>query len=311
MNGNRIGFARSALERGRWALLGLWLCAATGSLQAQTDARAAPVSLLDDRGRQLSLAVPPRRIVSLLPSLTEGVCALGGCERLVGTDRYSNSPARVLALPKLGWMEDAQLERIVALKPDVVLAAASMRAIDRLESLGLKVVVLESKTHADVQRSLQVLATMLGTPDAAAPLWARIERDVERAHARVPAPMRGQRVYFEVDATPYAAGESSFIGQTLRRLGLANIVPAQDGPFPQLNPEFVVRARPDIVMAVQRNLDEMPSRPGWARLPAMRDGRVCGFSSERFEVLERPGPRLGEAALMLADCLVALAESSR
>jgi iron complex transport system substrate-binding protein len=276
-----------------------------------TQASASPIVVQDDRGNVLTFAVAPQRIVSLLPSLTESVCALGSCDRLVGTDRYSNSPSRVIRLPKLGGIEDANLERIVALKPDVVLAAPSTRVVERLESLGLKVVLLESKTHDDVQRSLIVLAALLGTPDAAVPLWNTIQKQVEQAAGRVPVALRGQRVYFEVDATPYAAGEGSFIGETLTRLGLANAVPAALGPFPQLNPEFVVRAQPDIVMAEQRSIDEMPGRPGWARLHALRDHRVCGFSNERYEVLVRPGPRLGDAAQLLADCLVAFGTTTR
>lgn len=280
-------------------------------LAAALPARAQPITLRDDRGSEQTWAASPQRIVSLLPSLTEGVCALGACERLVGTDRYSNSPERVTALPKLGGIEDANLERIVALKPDVVLAAPSARVVERLEALGIRVLLLESKTHADVQRSLQVLSALLGTPAAAAPVWDAIQRDVARAAARVPAALRGQRVYFEIDTTPYAAGESSFIGETLARLGMANAVPAALGPFPKLNPEFVVRAQPDVVMAVQRAIDEMPRRPGWDRLNALRDRRTCGFGSERYEVLVRPGPRLGEAALLLADCLAALGAAAK
>lgn len=305
--------ARTLRRSGVALLLALAMCASAAPLPAQSPRAVeppAPIVLVDDRGREQILTASPRRIVSLLPSLTESVCALGGCARLVGTDRYSNSPERVQALPKLGGIEDAHLERIVALKPDVVLAAPSSRVVERLEALGLKVLVLESKTHADVQRSLTVLAAMLGTPAAAATVWDGIQRDVDRAVARVPSALRGQRVYFEVDATPYAAGEASFIGQTLRRLGLGNIVRAEDGPFPQLNPEYVVRAQPDIVMAARRNLDEMARRPGWSQLRALRDGRVCGFGNERYEVLVRPGPRLGEAALLLADCLVALRGAS-
>src|SRR6185436_3075940 len=104
-------------------------------------------------------------------------------------------PAEVLALPKLGGIDDAQVERIVALKPDVVLAATSARIIERLEQLGVHVVV--SKTHADVQRSLATIAQLLGTPERAAPVWARIQREMAEAAARVPARVRGQRVYFE------------------------------------------------------------------------------------------------------------------
>ncbi|MEI7465662.1 MAG: helical backbone metal receptor [Burkholderiales bacterium] len=276
-----------------------------------TQASASPIVVQDARGTLQTFAAVPRRIVSLLPSLTESVCVLGGCERLVGTDRYSNWPSSVIRLPKLGGIEDANLERIVALKPDVVLAAPSTRVVERLEALGLKVVLLESKTHAEVRRTLNVLAALLGTPGASAPLWNTIQRQVERAAEGVPVALRGQHVYFEVDATPYAAGEGSFIGETLTRLGLANTVPAVLGPFPQLNPEFVVRAQPDIVMAAQREIDQMPRRPGWSQLNALRDHRVCGFSNERFEVLVRPGPRLGEAAQLLADCLIALGTTTR
>ena len=271
-------------------------------------ATLAQVTLKDDRGTTLVLAAPPQRIVSLLPSLTESVCALGACARLVGTDRFSNSPASVIGLPKLGGIDDAQIERIVALRPDLVLLSPSTRVSDRLESLGLKVLVLEARDHADVKRSLTLLAQMLGTPAEAERLWSVIERDTRAAAERVPAALRGQRVYFEVDATPYAAGAGSFIGETLARLGLANAVPAELGPFPKLNPEYVVRLQPDIVMANDRNLAEMPKRPGWSTLRALQRGRSCGFGPGRYELLIRPGPRMGEAARVLADCLVAISQ---
>ena len=272
-------------------------------------AAQAQILVRDDRGSEFRAAVPPGRIVSLLPSLTESVCALGACDRLVGTDRYSNSPASVVALPKLGGLDDAQVERIVALKPDVVLASPSARVIDRLESLGLEVVVLESRTHSDVKRSLQQIATIIGKPQVAQQVWMQIERGLEQARNRVPTRLRGQRVYFEVASTPYAAGEASFIGETLRQLGMRNAIPAELGPFPKLNPEFVVRLRPDIIMASSRGIAEMPDRPGWRSLPALKANRSCGFDTASYEVLVRPGPRLGEAAGVLARCLSSLTES--
>ncbi|MDE2298872.1 MAG: ABC transporter substrate-binding protein, partial [Burkholderiales bacterium] len=131
-------------------------------------------------------------------------------------------------------------------------------------------------------------------------------RDVRAAAARVPAALRGRRVYFEVDATPYAAGAGSFIGELLARMGLANAVPAALGPFPKLNPEYVVHLQPDVVMASAQDLATMPGRPGWGALNALRDGRTCGYTSAQFELLTRSGPRLGEAASMLADCLVSI-----
>jgi iron complex transport system substrate-binding protein len=260
----------------------------------------------DDRGASIAFAAPPQRIVSLLPSLTESVCAIGACARLVGTDRFSNWPASVAALPKLGGVDDVRIEALVALKPDVVLVTSSARVIDRLEELGLKVIVLESRNRADVRRSLTVLARMMGVPAAAEDAWATIERATRDAAAHVPPSMRGLRVYFEVDPTPYAAGPASFIGETLTELGMANALPAELGAFPKPNPEYIVRLQPDIVIASRQNLADMAKRPGWSALRALREQRTCGFASERYDLLVRPGPRMGEAAALLADCLVDL-----
>lgn len=286
------------MSRGRWWLV-LWLALAVGFARAE-------VSVRDDRGATVKLAAPPQRIVTLLPSLTETVCALGFCERLVGTDRYSNWPASVPALPKLGGMDDTQVERLVALRPDVVLAARSTRAVERLESLGLTVVVLEPRSQAEARRTVATIATLMGRPEQGAVLWARIDQQVQRAAARVPAALRGRKVYFEVDSAPYAAGSTSFLGELLTQLGLGNIVPPALGPFPKLNPEFIVQAQPDLVMAVDRNLRDMPRRPGWSTLKALQTGRICAFDATRYEMLVRPGPRLGEAAELVADCLQAL-----
>lgn len=296
----------SQAARRRWPTIGAQLAFVVLLVLVVPIARAAPVTVTDDRGRSVDFERAPQRIVSLLPSVTESVCSLGACARLVGTDRYSNWPASVLALPKLGGLDDLLVERVVALKPDVVFAAKSQRAMDRLEALGLVVVSLDSQTHADVRRSLATIAQVLGTPAEADRVWSAIERDVAAAAARVPPATRGARVYFEISSAPYAAGAGSFLGDTLSRLGLANAVPAELGPFPRLNPEFVVRADPDIVMASRRALTTMPDRPGWQQLDALRRGRTCGFDEAHYEMLIRPGPRLGEAAATIADCLAAM-----
>lgn len=272
-------------------------------------AAQAAVVVTDDRGRRHELAAPPARIVTLMPSLTESVCALGACERLVGTDRYSDWPASVRTLPRLGGLEDTPIERLVSLKPDVVLAPVSSRAIDRLESLGLVVIALEPKSLADTGRVLGELGALLGRRAEGERLWRELARRIDAAAARVPPAWRGKRVYFEVAAAPYAASESSFVGETLARLGLANVVPAAMGPFPKLNPEFVVRAQPDVLMASAGAVAEMPRRPGWAAMAALARGHTCGFPTERYEFLVRPGPRLAEAAEVIVQCLNSLPPS--
>jgi len=269
----------------------------------QTSATSTTLTITDDRQRTVTLPAPAQRIVSLLPSLTETVCALQACDRLVGVDRWSDWPAAVRALPRLGGMDDVEVERVVRLRPDLVLAATSTRAIGRLEALGLKVVALEPQTHADLRRSLGVVAALLGRPAAGSQVWAGIEADLQAAAARVPTAWRGQTAYVEVGSEPYAAGPASFVGQTITRLGLGHVVPAALGAFPRLNPEFVVRAQPALIIAPARALGEMPARPGWSRLQALQRGSTCGFDEARWNLLVRPGPRLGEGAQAVADCL--------
>jgi iron complex transport system substrate-binding protein len=256
----------------------------------------------DDRGVTVTLPSPPQRIVSTLPSLTETVCELGACQRLVGVDRYSNFPASVRSLPQVGGGIDPNVEAIVALKPDLVLMAVSSRAVERLESLGVKVVALEPKSAVDVQRVLGVVGQLLEARDAQR-VWRVIDAGVQAAAQSLPPKTKSMRVYFEVNQGPYAAGQTSFIGETLSRLGVQNIITADLGPFPKINPEYVVRANPDLIMIGARNADNLAQRPGWAALRAIREKRICVFSPEESDVLVRPGPRMAEAARIMAQCI--------
>ncbi len=263
---------------------------------------AHAVEVVDDRGFRTTLPHAPQRIVSLLPSLTETICELGYCQRLVGVDRYSNFPLSLQSLPQLGGGLDPNIEAIVALKPDVVVMAASSRAGERLRALGLNVVALEPKTHGDVQRVLLKLGQLLESPDADK-IWRTIDAGVLAAAQSIPASARGTRVYFEVNPGPYGAGETSFIGETLTRLGAKNIIAAKLGPFPKLNPEFIVRANPDLIMVGDSSAEAMLQRPGWPAMRAVREQRMCAFSPAQSNVLVRPGPRMAEAARLMAACL--------
>ncbi len=285
-------------------LLRAWIGACVLSLALPVLA-AGDITVTDGRGQTVHLPRAPQRIVTLLPSLTESVCALDQCQRLVGVDRYSNSPAFVRDLPKVGGGLDPSIESIVALRPDLVLLAVSSRASARLEALGIPVVALEPKTHADVRRVLGQIAVLLGQPQAVADrLWREIDAGVLAAAQSLPANVRGARVYFEVSRGPYAASESSFIGETLTRLGARNVVPGSLGPFPHLNPEFMVRADPDVILVGNRSMLAMAAYPGWQNMRAVRENRVCVFGPEVSDVVVRPGPRMAEAARAMAQCLV-------
>lgn len=277
---------------------------AAGLHVSSAAAQSKSFDVTDDRGVVVHFKQSPQRIVSILPSLAESVCELGRCQRLVGVDRYSNWPLALTRLPQVGGGLDPNIEAIVALMPDVVLMAVSSRAFDRLEGLGIKVVALEPKMHADVQRILKTLGKLLDVPEeqGAARLWRNIEEGITTAAQMLPK-RKPSTVYFEVNPAPYAAGESSFMGETLTRLGAKNIIPAALGPFPKINPEFVVRANPDVIMVGLRGSVGLEQRPGWKSMRAFRENRLCIFSNEESDILVRPGPRMAEAALLMATCL--------
>jgi iron complex transport system substrate-binding protein len=197
---------------------------------------------------------------------------------------------------------DPNIEAIVALKPDLVLLAVSTQGSERLHALGLSVVALEPKTHADVKRVLEQVGQILGVADAPR-VWQAIESSMQAVAQSLPQSVKMTRVYFEVNRAPYAASEASFIGETLTRLGAKNIVPAKLGPFPLLNPEFVVRADPDVIMVGDINFAGMEGRPGWDKLRAIKAKRVCIYTSAESDMLVRPGPRMADGARLMAQCL--------
>jgi iron complex transport system substrate-binding protein len=262
---------------------------------------AQPISIVDDRNATVTLSAPAQRVVSMLPSLTESVCALGKCSVLVGVDRFSNWPKSVDSLPRLGGIADANIEGIVRLKPDLVLVEKSSPLISRLQSLGVPVMAFDVQSMADVQRTLRKLDMVLGSTESGA-VWERIQLDIARANRGLSPSQKAARVYFEVNAAPFAAGKTSFIGELLDRLDLQNIVTEKMGAFPKINPEFVVQARPDLIMTTEAAAKQLAQRPGWKSIPAIEANRICFFSAAQSDVLVRPGPRMGDAASLIADC---------
>ncbi len=271
---------------------------------------AAPVSVTDDRGVSVVFDKPPQRVVSLLPSLTESVCELGKCSTLVGIDRFSNWPKSIQGLPKLGGIGDINIERIVQLKPDVVLLEKASPVIARLNGLGIKTFALDVKSMHDEERALQKLDVVLGSSESSR-VWNQIQQEIMRAGKQLSSREKNISVYFEVNPAPFAAGSTSFIGEILSRLDLINIIPKSLGPFPKINPEFVVQARPDVILLTESTASDIQKRPGWSSIPAISNNRICVFTGEQNDVLVRPGPRMGEAALIISQCIQEKMSSSR
>lgn len=283
--------------------LGIVLCGFIVFTQAAVEVR-------DDRGKSLTFNSPPQRLISLLPSLTESICALGKCGNLVGIDRFSNWPLSTQTLPKLGGISDSNLEGIVQLQPDLVVVDRSSPIIARLEGLHIPVMAFDVKTMADEERALKTLDLVFGSNESER-VWKQIQTEIMRANKQLDGSQKNKRVYFEVNSAPYAAGRTSFIGELLTRLELNNIIPESLGAFPKINPEFIVQAKPEIIMLSETRVTDMKKRPGWSSIPAIEQNRICAFNKDQSDILVRPGPRMGQAALILSQCLREKVSSSK
>ncbi|NBC94831.1 MAG: ABC transporter substrate-binding protein, partial [Deinococcus-Thermus bacterium] len=280
---------------------------ALASLVLATGAWAqGPVT--DDLGREVRLAAPPERVVSMIPSHTETVCALGACDRLVGVDTFSNHPDGVADLPDLGSAFDADLERLIALEPDLVLTDEYSGLAEALAPLGIPVYAGMAERTDEVWEIVAEVAALLDRRAAGALLIGRAEGRVEALTDAAPE-AGGPRVFVELDATPYSVGPRSYLGQLLRRAGARNIVPAELGDFPQVDPELVIEADPEVILLLDapfgERLETVAERPGWAGIDAVRSGRVIELTQDQVDVLTRPGPRLPEALALLLDLLAA------
>ncbi|MBE3599768.1 MAG: ABC transporter substrate-binding protein [Limnochordaceae bacterium] len=269
-------------------------------------ATSYPLTAQDALGVTRTLPSEPRRIISLVPSITEDLCAIGACDRLVGVDDYSDYPESVRRLPRLGGVYDPNPERILALEPDLVLLSKYGKLAQTLSQAGVTVFVMETERFEHIFDNIETLGLLLDRQAEARALNERLRAEVSRIAASVAGRPR-PTVYYEIDETPYSVGPDSFIGTLLEKAGGRNVVPASLGTFPKISPELVIAADPDVILLGDAPYGVTPqklaSRPGWSRLRALREGRVVALTQAQVDVLNRPGPRVVEALRFLVEAL--------
>jgi iron complex transport system substrate-binding protein len=275
------------------ALLALWFGAAAHAAE----------SVVDDLGRVVAPSGSVERIVSMVPSHTEAVCALGRCDALVGRDTFSNYPARVLTLPDLGSAFSPDLEALIALEPDLVLVDEYSGLAEALAPFGIAVYAGTPQRLEGVFELFDRLGRLLDARDEAEALSASLRSRID-AVMTLTAPLEGPSVYYELDASPYSVGPEGYLGTLIGAAGGRNIVGAELGEFPLLDPEFVVAADPDLIVLGDapygESLETLRARPGWGGLSAVVAGRVVELTAEQVDVLSRAGPRVGDAVELLA-----------
>jgi iron complex transport system substrate-binding protein len=269
---------------------------------------AAPPAMrevVDDFGRTVRVPQVPSRIVSLAPSLTETVFALGAQDRLVGDTDYCDYPAGAQKKAKVGGPINPNLEEIAALRPDLVLVTKEINRLDTvraLDTLGIPSYATDARNVDEIIANTQKLADLLGVPEAGKTLAADLRARLAMLHEKLEA-IPPSRVLFVVWTEPLiSVGKNTFIADALRKADAASIVESTQD-WPQMSLEEVARLQPEyLVFAAShsetgtRDFEALADRPGWRILEAVRNRHFAVIS----DAVNRPAPRIVSAIEDLA-----------
>jgi iron complex transport system substrate-binding protein len=271
-------------------------------------AAAEPITVRDAFDRAVTLATPPRRIVTIFASNTEMVAALGLADRIAGIEAYTRYPPEVLGKPLVGGRLGFSVDAVVALRPDLVVVTPARQAVNQLldpmERLGVPVLVLLQRSVQEIFANIRLLGRVAALPDAgeslAGQLEARLARVTQASKDREPPRtvmitgrlgngllLIARRGTYTGDALELAGGRFAFDGHTA---------------IAQVSPEAILNADPDLLLYAgsAADRDELIARPGWKAMRAVRTGRVHTVS--RAELLI-PGPRIVDGIEHLAALL--------
>ncbi|MGB9791962.1 MAG: ABC transporter substrate-binding protein [Thermacetogeniaceae bacterium] len=268
----------------------------------------SPVVIRDDSGAEVSIKGVPKRIVSLTPSNTEILFALGLGDRVVGVTTYCNYPPEAKKKPKIGDLQ-TNVEKVVSLNPDLVVAKWTMNkdAVVKLRKLNIPVLCVEPESIAGVYHAIELIAKATGTMEKGEKLIAEMKSEIQKVQEKVAAIPQSKRlkVFIEIGDDPlYTAGSDTFVHELVSLAGGVNIAADIKG-YQMYNSETVVEKNPDVILAadsyyvdVQKSIQK---RPGWTSIEAVRKGRV--ITDIDPDLLSRPGPRSAEAVKAIAAAL--------
>ncbi len=262
-------------------------------------------TVTDLAGRTMQVPVDPRRVVALAPSLTEIVYALGRQDRLVGVSRFSDYPEAARDLPKVGSYVHLDLERIVALQPDLCLAIRDgnpKAVVDRLEAMGIAVYAADPRDLGSVMEAIAALGELLGAPDAAARRVAEMRRRIGAVEARASGAGHRPRVFFQIGLSPIvSAGSPTFIHELIQRAGGTNAA-AGPTPYPRFSVEQVIALAPEVIIITSMDREGLfeTVRAQWRRWPQMPAAAHDRIHIVDSNCLDRPSPRLVDGLEQLA-----------
>ncbi len=281
-------------------------CGATAPVQslppspsAASPAVAFPTTVTDFQNRPVTVPQRPERIVSIGPSITEFIFALGAGPRVVGADDFSDEPAAAKQVEKVGGIK-VNFEKVVSLRPDLVLSVKfSDGTIEKLTGAGLLVLVVDPQSVGDVARTAILLGRAVGSDGEA--MARDIQKRVDDVRTKTSSATTKPRVYHEIDASDptkiFTVGPGSYIHDLIEIAGGQNIAARAVSAYPQLSAEEILRSDPEIIVLAAAEYsakpDQVAARTGWSVISAVKNKRIVSIAPN---LINRPGPRVGEAA---------------
>ncbi len=275
------------------------ILAGCGGAQKEENA-ARPAVFTDDLGREVSLEEAPSRVVSVSPACTEILFALGLGEKVVGVTEYCDYPEEALEKEKIGTFTTPNLEAIVALQPDLVLATGGVQAevLGRMEELGLTVYAVNPTTFDETLATILEVGELTGANKRAREVVTDMNQRAVKVARRVSemeaAGKARPRVFFEIyyENNVWTVGKGSVISDLIRLAGGENIGDTESGDYYEFSVEALMSQNPQVYLVGSGSMfkpGDITSRPGWDRMEAVRSGRVYVIEEN---LLYRTGPRL-------------------
>jgi iron complex transport system substrate-binding protein len=301
----------------------VWSLAACGDDSTSTATTAAPAATTSPAPNDTAAPAPdtsaagpvPQRIVSLSPTATEMLFAIGAGDQVVAVDEMSNYPDEALAKATALSGYTPNVEAIAAYEPDLVVHDGSTDLGAQLDSLGIaNWVGAAAMTFDDIYVQIEQLGAATGHADQAAVLVADMRAAIEAAVASVPELAKPPRYYHELDPTYFSVTSNTFIGEVYGLFGLRNIADTTEGTtdYPQLSEEFIISQSPDLIFLADskccgESRDSVAQRPGWAATSAVSTGSVFIIDDD---VASRWGPRVVDYVELVADAMAYVADLS-
>lgn len=259
----------------------------------------------DSRGKVIALESPPTRIVSIAPSNTEILFALGLDDEIVGVSDYCNYPEQALEKEKIGGFSTPSIEKIVSLNPDIVFATGGvqLKSVETLEGLGIKVYVSDAKSIDEIMEEIRKIGELTGKTENAITLTNSMQARIDQVMEKTNGTAYNDRpsVFVEIWNDPLrTAGRKTFVYNLIELAGGKNALTLEED-WSLINPEAVIEANPEVILLTHTgSIEEVKNRSGWSTISAVRNEKISHIEND---IVVRAGPRIVQALEEIAKVL--------